>query len=138
MKKISKGFTLLEILVVIGIIAVLLGFASASYSTAQKKARDAKRSEDMKSVQHALEQYYALCDNAYPNPLTLTAGTSLQCNGTTLITMPSDPLGNDYQCGGTCDGTEFMICPPDLGSGSYMETTDCNSTNKNCCVSNQQ
>jgi len=39
----KRAFTLLEILVVIGIIAILVGLGSVSFSTAQKKARDTKK-----------------------------------------------------------------------------------------------
>ena len=57
-----KAFTLLEMLVVIGIIAVLLGMGALSYSTAQRKARDAKRKLDISAVKNAMEQYYSLCN----------------------------------------------------------------------------
>ncbi|NCO89124.1 type II secretion system protein, partial [Candidatus Roizmanbacteria bacterium] len=43
MLQLKKAFTLLEILVVIGIISIMVAMGTASYSTAQKKARDAKR-----------------------------------------------------------------------------------------------
>ena len=72
----SKGFTLLEMLVVIGIISVLVSMGFASYSTAQKKARDAKRQSDLKSFKSALVQCYSVNNYAYP---TITGG------GTTSI-----------------------------------------------------
>jgi len=74
--KIKRGFTLLEMLVVIGIIAILVGIGSVAYSTAQKKARDAKRQADLKSFQSAMEQCYSVNSYAYP---TITGG------GTTSI-----------------------------------------------------
>ena len=54
-----KGFTLLELLVVISIIGILIAIGSAAFITAQKKGRDAKRRADMKAYQTVLEQYYA-------------------------------------------------------------------------------
>ncbi len=62
----KKGFTLLELLVVIAVAAILVSIASASYTSAQKKARDARRSSDMHAVQNAAEQYYA--DNVFYPP----------------------------------------------------------------------
>ena len=41
--KIKKGFTLLEMLVVIGIIAILVSLGFASYSTVQKRPETLKR-----------------------------------------------------------------------------------------------
>ncbi len=146
MKKLKKAFTLLEMLVVIGIIAILVALSASSYSTAQRKARDAKRKSDLKTIQNAFEQYYSICNFNYPNSVPngaskLTA-TVANCSSLSadvdLITMPSDPLGGNYQCGATCDPTGYTICPRDIVSGKYLETEDCNSTNKSCCVTNQQ
>jgi len=71
-----KSFTLLEMLVVIGIIAVLVSLGFASYSTVQKKARDAKRQSDLKSFQSAMEQCYSINSFAYPI-ITGGGGTSI-------------------------------------------------------------
>jgi prepilin-type N-terminal cleavage/methylation domain-containing protein len=74
--QIKKGFTLLEILVVIGIIVVLIGMGTVSYSTAQKKARDAKRKGDLQAFQKVLEQCYSISNYSYP---------TISGNGTTSI-----------------------------------------------------
>lgn len=63
--KIKKAFTLFELLVSISIIAILTAIAIVSYSGAQKKARDARRIQDIDAIGKALEQYYS--DNTdYP------------------------------------------------------------------------
>lgn len=96
-----KSFTLLEILVVIGIIGVLVGLGTTSYSTAQKKARDAKRKADLKAVQNCLEQYYSY-NNTFQYPtLTVVGGTlttpdPLNCGGTSTMPLPTDPGSNNY------------------------------------------
>lgn len=143
----KKSFTLLEMLVVIGIIAMLVTLGFASYSTAQKKARDAKRQGDLKSIQSAYEQYYSVCDFKYPSSLPdsgskLTATTAI-CTSLTadvdLLTIPTDPLGGNYGCasGSTCDSIGFKICPPvSVNGGKMLETKDC--SDQSCCVSNQQ
>lgn len=142
----SKSFTLLEMLVVIGIIAVIVSFGFASYSTAQKKSRDAKRKQDLKAIQNAFEQYYSICNYKYPTFLPV-AGNKLIAITTNcpslswhvdLITMPADPLGGNYQCVGVCDSTRYTICPKNLGGGKYLETENCNSTNLSCCIRNLQ
>ena len=55
----SKGFTLLELLVVIGIIAILSTIAVAALNTARAKARDVKRMHDLRVISKALDMYYA-------------------------------------------------------------------------------
>lgn len=51
------GFTLIELLVVISIIGLLSTFALISLDNARKKARNAKRSADLKQIQSAIENY---------------------------------------------------------------------------------
>lgn len=52
------GFTLIELLVVIAIISLLSSVVLASLSGARSSARDARRLQDMKQIQTALEMYY--------------------------------------------------------------------------------
>lgn len=54
----TKGFTILEIVIAIGIIGILVGIAFVPVTIARKKARDAVRRSDLRSVRTALESYY--------------------------------------------------------------------------------
>lgn len=128
----NSGFTLLELLVVISIIVILITMGLSSFSTAQKKGRDAKRKSDMKEVQNALEQYYSVCGYKYPLPtgsfytpvICTTPGVSIAI----MPTIPSDPRGiTPYYCSGTCDSTNYTVC-----AGLEAETP------ATFCVSNQQ
>ena len=97
-----KAFTLLEMLVVIGIIAVLLGMGALSYSTAQRKARDAKRKLDISAVKNAMEQYYSLCNGAYPTAVSGKVPAAIETEAPPTCSMdppiiimpnsPTDPL----------------------------------------------
>lgn len=109
--KLLFGFTLLEMLVVIGIIAVLIGMISISYSTAQKKSRDAKRKGDLKTIQNAMEQYYSICGYQYPNSFN----SGIICITPSVVILPTESVPKDpktnsvYTCG-NCDGTRYEIC----------------------------
>ncbi len=131
MKKIDRkqGFSLLELLVVIGIMSILLTFGLSSYSTSQKKSRDAKRRGDLKTIQQAAEQYYSVCGFVYPTNLG-TRGISCPTGNVTMIpteSLPMDPKsGSTYGCNGTCNSTQFTLCAtPEVDSGTI-------------CVTNQQ
>ncbi|OGE64353.1 hypothetical protein A3I48_03060 [Candidatus Daviesbacteria bacterium RIFCSPLOWO2_02_FULL_36_7] len=71
MKK-DRGFTLVELLVTLSIIAVLMAISITSYDNLTKNARDGQRKSDLKQIQSALEQYYR--DNTtYPSSLPVSS-----------------------------------------------------------------
>ncbi len=111
---VKKGFTLLELLVVIGIIAILVALGTASYSTAQKKARDAKRKGDVRSIINAFEQYYASCNYVYPSVLNtsiITPNTCSNPNVTIMATVPTDPLNDaSHQYTLNTTTTPYQVC----------------------------
>lgn len=91
----KKSFTLLEMLVVIGIIAILVTIGFASYSTVQKKARDAKRQGDLKAAQQVMEQCYSINSFAYPI-ISGTGTITAMCDADNDITFTIvDPLNAD-------------------------------------------
>ena len=60
MKKIvirQKGFTLVELHVVIGIIATLTAMATFNFNQSRLRARDVQRKSDVKAIESALELY---------------------------------------------------------------------------------
>ena len=63
----SRGFTLIELVVVISILAILSGVLVPRVSSHLKAARDARRLADIKTVRSAIEQYY-LDKGSYPAP----------------------------------------------------------------------
>lgn len=58
-KKSDKGFTIIEIIVVIATIGVLATIIITSVNQYVAKARDVKRIADINQIQKALEMYYA-------------------------------------------------------------------------------
>jgi general secretion pathway protein G len=59
------GFTIVELLVVIVVIAVLAAITIVAYNGIQARARDSQRDQDIKTVAKALELYY-IDNGQYP------------------------------------------------------------------------
>lgn len=121
MKKTEKGFTLLELLVVIGIISMLVGVLSVSYNAMQKRGRDSRRRSDIRAVQEALEQYYV--ENTYVYPTGDCSGAGEYIKGAWPVV---DPSGENYEGMDACASTSYCIC-------TLMEVEDTgNSVNDSC------
>lgn len=84
--KSTRGFTMIELLVVIGIMSILVTAGFSSYTNSQRRGRDARRKTDLETVRQALELYKS--DNAsYPN---ISAGTAANLSGATgPLTTPT-------------------------------------------------
>jgi len=54
----ASGFTIVEQLIVIGIIVILAAIATLAYVSVQKDARDRAREADVTAIMNALEEYY--------------------------------------------------------------------------------
>ena len=107
--KFKKGFTLIELLVVISIIGILSALFFASYSTAQKEAKDTGRKSDLKQYQTSLEQFANQGTGLYPAHTTAVAADTI-CGSNDLnlsITCPvdskngTDPYGYYYVSNGS-------------------------------------
>jgi len=61
----QKGFTLIEMVVVIAVMGILMGLAFQGFTTIQQNARDTARIADLRTVQTQLELYFARCGH-YP------------------------------------------------------------------------
>lgn len=97
-----RGFTLIELTVVIGIIGVLASVVLASMAPAREKARDARRLQDMKAIQTALELYYQTNGSYPPFRARTSAANCGQSSGWCVLEtalapfispLPRDPLG---------------------------------------------
>jgi prepilin-type N-terminal cleavage/methylation domain-containing protein len=133
-----QGFTLIELLVVISIIGVLITSAVTSYINAQKKSRDARRRNDMKTIQLTLEQYYATT-GAGSYPATVATAFSPQ-------PVPSDPKPSPQPAytTGNINTNIYCICATleetTKGNATGVTATGCtwSATGNLYCVQNQQ
>lgn len=70
----SRGFTILELLVVVAIIALLIAILLPSLSKARDKARTTACLANLKQISHAIN-FYAGDNDGYTNPRMIVRGT---------------------------------------------------------------
>lgn len=109
----KRSFTLVEVLVVAGIIGVISSVAILNFSRIRARSRDHKRKADLLLVQTALELHFAT-NRTYPIPNP--------CGGS-----PVTPVGGVYYCS---DPTNYVptlapqfipVLPVDLAKGLVSE-----------------
>lgn len=107
--KARYGFTLIEILIVVAIIAILASVVIVGLGPVQKKGRDARKVADLKEVQTGLELYYSKNGN-YPDTGISSwdnLKTTLIGAGISVNSIPVPPSGGSY-CYAS-DGTTYVI-----------------------------
>lgn len=132
----KKGFTLVELLVTISILAILMSIAVISYSNIQKNTRDAKRKSDLATIQAALEQYHSdqgfypySLDDAYIESTDITIAFPLTSNtgNPTISSSPKiylskisyDPKNTGYN--------HYNYIPINLHCGNTLSSGYCTS-----------
>ena len=106
-----KGFTLIEILIVVAIIAILASVVLVGLGPTQSLGRDARRVSDLHEVQNGLELFYN-SKGAYPiatNGAWSGLGTALTAQVPTINAIPSDPGNNGYVYGSDAAGAGYVL-----------------------------
>lgn len=130
------GFTLLELLVVIGIIGIIMALATVAYSTTQRSGRNSRRKQDLVAIQNSLEQYYSSNSFSYPNTDCSLASSYLKSS------WPVDPSDSSSYLGvSECTPTSYCICAVMEGTslvGNSAVDCDYSGTKTHYCVSQLQ
>ena len=85
----TKGFTLIELMIVVSIIMILIGIAAGMYQRSVVKAREAVLKSDLKIMREAIDHYTLDKETA---PQTLEDLTNPQSQY--LRDIPTDPMTN--------------------------------------------
>lgn len=130
----SKGFTIIELLVVIVIIGILVALALPQLFAAQARGRDTERKNDLKNIKTQLETYFNDEGN-YPTQAT-SANISTVITGTLQdrLSLTAEDLesprpgsdqymyqsdGNTYTITASLENKDDSASEP-AGSGTYI------------------
>lgn len=112
----TRGFTLIEILIVLGLIGLLGTLSAIAINSARSKMRDAKRLSDVRQLQSSLEDHFKAV-NQYPlheglrlgdptaSGCLTNVGFTAGCQGASQIFMPVVPteftkgIKKEIRCG---------------------------------------
>ena len=104
----KRGFTLIELMVVISVIAILSTIVLLSLDSARKDARDSQRIADMQAVLGSQNLYYS-----HNNYFFTDNGTDGVPDVNGYLTASSDPQGENYiwedNTGCDPDGEYFCV-----------------------------
>jgi general secretion pathway protein G len=100
----TKGFTLVELLVVLAILALLLTLAVPRYFSGIERAKEATLRQDLNTLRESIDKFYA-DTGQYPNKLEdlvarkyirkLPIDPMTENNATWLLIAPEPPLEGD-------------------------------------------
>jgi general secretion pathway protein G len=137
----SSGFSLIELLVVLALIALMVTISLFALDQARRSSRDARRKTDLETIKNALEIYKSDCHD-YPANLpavgaTLTGdNTPAGCanSNTYLSKTPGDPQTNSSYAYRRLTATTYTLC-------AYLEqspvpavpTTNCGTCTGGTC-----
>ena len=128
LKKHNKGFTIVELLIVIVVIGILALLVITTYSGIQAKARNSKRQTDIASLQTQLEAFFSQ-NGYYPSLTDMNSAAWLTTNMKSLdqnaLIDPSNPTQSTT-----------LVAAPVAKSYAYAVTdssgASCEATDTNC------
>ncbi len=101
-----KGFTLIELIIVIAVISILIGIALPRFRGMQEAGYIAQAKGELRTLQTAVESYYIHNSQALPATLTALTTTTPLIVGSAL---PTDPFAAGTNYVYTVAGSYYVI-----------------------------
>lgn len=121
-----KGFTIIELLIVIIIIGILALIGVVAYGNVQQSARNSKRQSDISSLHTAIEAYAVQNNNQYPS---LTQINDSAFRTTSLKGVPDETFKDPKATNST------MASARTVNQYAYVATpANCDNTATNLCT----
>ena len=111
------GFTLVEIMIVVAIIALLAAIAVPGFLRARKRSQATRILNDLRMIDSAVDQYAIETNRVTGAVVGTTDWTSYLKSGTVLYNTGQDLLGNAY-------GSQTVDTLPAVPLASYNSLSD--------------
>lgn len=96
LKSRRAGFTLVEIMIVVAIIALLAAIAVPGFLRARKRSQASRIINDLRLIDSAVDQYAIETNKKSGDTVAVTDWTNYLKKDTNLFATGRDILGNDY------------------------------------------
>lgn len=133
MKKNNKGFSLVEIMIVLVIIGAILGIAIPKVVAGQNTASVKQSRMQMADIEGKLNEYHATCGGTYPSSLDFLVNDVSECPAWTSDrqnkVLLKDAWGTDFQYESSGNGYSLSSLGKDKRSGGSGPDKDIVSEN---------
>jgi prepilin-type N-terminal cleavage/methylation domain-containing protein len=120
LRKLNKkrtGFTLVEIMIVVAIIALLAAIAVPGFLRARKRSQAAKMLNDLRMIDAAVDQYAIETNRTTGNTVNTADWTNYLKKGTALYNTGQDLFGTPY-------GQQTVDTIPQVPTADYALLSD--------------
>ena len=111
------GFTLVEIMIVVAIIALLASIAVPGFLRARKRSQVSRIINDLRLIDNAVDMYAIENNKTTGNSVRVVDWTKYMKTGTNLFVTGKDILTNDY-------GTQTVDTIPKVNSATFNALSD--------------
>src|SRR3954453_8760415 len=112
-----RGFTLVEIMIVVAIIALLAAIAVPGFLRARKRSQASRVLNDLRLIDSAVDQYAIETNRASGFTVNTTDWTNYLKKGTALYNTGKDLLQNGF-------GAQVVDSLPKVAKGTYDALSD--------------
>ena len=116
-KKVRHGFTLVEIMIVVAIIALLAAIAVPGFLRARKRSQASRILNDLRMIDSAVDQYAIETNRTSGATVNVTDWTNYLKKGSLLYNSGKSLLGSSY-------GNQTVDTIPTVPSADYATLSD--------------